>query len=130
MMARAYQDFEILVGPPTPAGYALSARGPGGDARGTLVLPINDGFTVRLSSLERLDRDAQALEYLGVQLFTMLFDGQVRDVFRASQGAIADGDSLRLVLNIAGDASAIAQLPWELLWDPDAGPLALAGIPI
>ena len=57
-----------------------------------------------------------------------LFQGAIKDVYVRSQGALAGDQGLRL-RSISTETAVIA-LPWEFLYDPDQGPLALLDAPI
>ena len=130
-MFHEYLDFEIQISPLSESRYAVSVSGPGGDASGALVLPSNDPTYLALAEqLARLDTDEAALAELGQILFQSLFQGAIRDVYIRSQGILAADQGLRLRLNIAAAAAEALALPWEFLYDPDQGPLALLDAPI
>ncbi|MFL5801727.1 MAG: CHAT domain-containing protein [Roseiflexaceae bacterium] len=130
-MFSTYLDFEIIISSPTAAGYPVVVRGPGGDARGDLTLPIADPtYQALMGQLEHLDTDEAALADLGQILFRALFHGPIKEVYTRSQGVLTDGQGLRIKLNIAASEAMAAALPWEFLHDPDMGPLALLDAPI
>src|SRR5262245_32305380 len=111
--------------------YAISVSGPGGDASGTIVLPGGEeDFQALLARLAALDTDEEALARLGQILFEALFQGPIKDVYTRGQGMLAPDQGLRLRLNIAPSDTALMALPWEFLYDPDQGPLALLDAPI
>jgi WD40 repeat protein/tetratricopeptide (TPR) repeat protein len=130
-MFSTYLDLEVIVGAPTHTIYPVIVRGPGGDAKGDLILPTADatyqGLVARLAGL---DTDETILANLGQILFHALFHGSIKEVYTRSQGMLTDGTGLRVKLNIAMSEVAVAALPWEFLYDPDRGPLALLDTPI
>ena len=63
-------------------------------------------------------------------LFQALFQGAIKDVYTRGQGVLVPDQGLRLRLNIAPSETALIALPWEFLYDPDQGPLALLDAPI
>jgi hypothetical protein len=114
-------------------------RGPGGDARGTLLPPGDDTLYRDLVSTLAAHPDetpstssgqGAALDDIGRLLFAALFQGPIRDTYVRSQGALGTGQGMRLTFNIDERAAAIGALPWELLYDPDQGPLALLDMPV
>ena len=109
----------------------MAVSGPGGDASGTLLLPTGDpGFQALIARLAALDTDEETLAQLGQLLFQALFQGAIKDVYTRGQGMLAPDQGLRLRLNIAPSETALMALPWEFLYDPDQGPLALLDAPI
>lgn len=128
----AYVTVEVAVGPLTPTGYALTIRAPGGEAQGRLTSPTADpDYQALVERLARLESDAAGLAALGRMLFNALLQGEARDVYRATQALLAEGQRLRIVLSIPAEAAPIAALPWEFLADPAApGALAVRGISV
>jgi len=125
-MFSTYLDCAISIGSSGPDGYPSVVRGPGGDARATIAPFAHDqDFQSFSAQLAALDLDAESIERAGQWLFQQLFHGPIKDVYTRSQGTLRDGQGLRLTLNIDENAPEIAALPWELLHDPDQGPLAL-----
>ena len=126
-----YSDLTVLIGAPTPDGYPVTVRGPGGDARGLLISPTADpifsGLAVRLARYDLVEAETAIL---GQMLFRALFVGQLKAIYDRSLGQLAPGQGLRLKLDIDAREQAIAALPWEFLHDPDAGALALSETPI
>jgi predicted ATPase len=105
--------------------------GPGGDASGALLLPTDDPiFQALAARLASLDTDEETLVELGKMLFQALFQGAIKDVYVRSQGALTPDQGLRLRLSIVPTETAVIALPWEFLYDPDQGPLALLDAPI
>jgi predicted ATPase len=130
-MFNQYLDFEITISAAGDARYAVAVSGPGGDASGTLLLPTDDsGFQALIARLAALDTDEETLAQLGQLLFQALFQGSIKDVYTRGQGMLASDQGLRLRLNIASSETALMALPWEFLYDPDQGPLALLDAPI
>lgn len=71
----------------------------------------------------------KTLREVGQQLFQALFTGAVKGTYRASLGAAQQfGHRLRVVLRLA--APELAALPWELLFDPDAGSYVCQDMPL
>ncbi len=146
---RQYVNLTIVFGVRNPdGGYNLSVRSPYGDAPGLLRLPTVALHSQALAAKLRLpsstplyqelaDRletfaiDEEGLTLLGKLLFGALFeDPQVRTIYDRMRGAIEnDPDKrarIRLELLDNSDATVeAARLPWEFLFDPDFGPLAL-----
>lgn len=129
---KSYADFEIAVIPAEGGRFLLKARGPRGEeGDGELRLPDADPQTqALLERLRALDLDEAALVALGRALFDTLFTGAVRDVYVRCRGALGSNEGLRLRLNIPPSAASVAMLPWEFLYDPDRGPLALLDAPV
>ncbi len=89
--------------------------------------PIFQALAARLASL---NTDEETLVELGKMLFHALFQGAIKDVYVRSQGALTPDQGLRLRLSIVPTETAVIALPWEFLYDPDQGPLALLDAPI
>jgi hypothetical protein len=127
---RSYLDFEITVTPISPSRYTLIVSGPGGEATSTLIVPDDDAYRGYVERLRRLDTDEESLVQIGQALFRAIFQGPVRDVYARSQGILSREQGLRLRLVIPPGETAIHALPWEFLYDPDQGPLALIDAPV
>jgi hypothetical protein len=128
---KEYVDFEIRISGLDGTRYTISAHGPGGDASDTFISPLaSPDYQALASQLAAFDTDEQALTALGTRLFDALFPGQIKDVYARSQGMLAAEQGLRLRLIIPASETAIAALPWEFVYDPDQGPLALLDAPI
>lgn len=128
---KSYLDFEIQIGALDATSCTVAVSGPGGEARGTLLLPGGDSsYQTLFKRLELLDTDEPTLVELGQLLFQALFQGPVRDVYTRSQGILTEDQGLRLRLHIAPTEIRVAALPWEFLYDPDQGPLALLDAPV
>jgi CHAT domain len=126
-----YAECEIEIQPRNGAIYPFSLSAPGGDARGALRLPTDDpAYQALAARLAALDTDEELLTGIGRILFDALFQGQAREVYARSQGMLRAGQGLRIKLRIAASEAEVAALPWELLYDPDLGPLALLDAPI
>jgi hypothetical protein len=127
--APAYASLALTFGPAQGgAARTVAARGPAGDARGGLALPTADPALLAL--VARGEADAESARKLGELLFGALFQGELRDAYARGQGALRQGERLRLVLDIPAEDVALAALPWELLHDPQQGPLALLGVSV
>jgi predicted ATPase len=130
-MFNQYVDFEVHISALSAARYAVAVSGPGGEASGALLLPTDDPtFQALTARLAALDTDEASLVELGQILFAALFQGAIKDVYTRSQGVLTHDQGLRLRLNIAPSEAAVIALPWEFLYDPDQGPLALLDAPI
>ncbi|HEU5085797.1 MAG TPA: CHAT domain-containing protein, partial [Roseiflexaceae bacterium] len=128
---KTYLDFEVHIGAAEADRLAVAVSGPGGEARGVLVLPVSDpGYCALTARLQRLDTDETTLVAIGQFLFDALFHGPVRDVYTRSQGVLSEQQGLRVRLHIAPTEASVAALPWEFLYDPDQGPLALLDTPV
>src|SRR4051794_31702132 len=122
-MFNQYIDFEVQISPLSASRYSVAVSGPGGDASGALLLPIDDpAFQALAARLASLDTDEAMLVEVGQILFQALFQGAIKDVYVRSQGALTPDQGLRLRLNIAPTETAVIRLPWEFLYDPDQGP--------
>src|SRR5690349_17040443 len=125
-MFTEYAECEIAIGPRNGDVYPFTVTAPGGEAHGALRLPVSDpAYRALAERLSALDTDEELLQQLGQMLYDALFQGQVKEVFARSQGMLKDGQGLRIKLRISAAESEVAALPWELLYDPDQGPLAL-----
>ncbi len=130
-MYSSYAEYEIEFQPRDGDVYPFSVCAPGGDARGALRLPSADpAYQALAARLATLDTDEELLTQLGQMLFNALFQGPVKEVLSRSQGMLEADQGLRLKLCIGAAEDAVAALPWELLYDPDQGPLALLDAPI
>lgn len=125
-----YLDIDITILPRSGEGYPFTLHTLGGDARGVFVFPDGAEFQQLQARLAALDTDETTLSEIGQKLFTALFRGQARDVLARTQGMCEPGQRLRLRLSIAAEEGKVAALPWELLHDPDAGPLVLTDTPL
>lgn len=114
-----YLDFELELDPAGSNGsYPLSVvQSPAGNARGTLTLPDPPQ---RLAQRAQQGDSADA-KALGRLLFDALFtQSGVFGSYANSVGAAdAQGKSLRIKLRVVDPA--LACVPWELLYDPQAG---------
>lgn len=133
-MPHEYVEFEFKFEPPRGDVYPFSVGGAGGDARGELRIPAGDAPLPgsELTFAQALARlaDAQALDWplqpLGEYLFSLLFQGAVRQAYDLARGAIQSSDkNLRIKISTGAQETAVAALPWEYLRDPDSGPLVL-----
>jgi hypothetical protein len=133
-MFERYVELEISVEPRRGTTYPLSVRGPGGDARGTLRLPISDPTYQQLAArLATLDTDEDSLTQIGQMLFAALFrsNAEIRSVYTRAQGTLKPDEGLRLKFDIGENEIEVSALPWEFLYDPDQiGPMATLDTPI
>ena len=127
---KSYLDFEIAIGALGADRYALAVRGPGGEASDVLSLPDDDSFAALLARLQHLDTDEDSLAQLGQALFRAVFRGPIKDVYARSQGVLGPDQGLRLRFTVPPGAARVHAMPWEFLYDPDQGPLALLDAPV
>lgn len=125
-----YLDLDIAIQPRNGDAYPFTLNAPGGDARGELRLPDDLTFQQQLARLAALDTDEVLLTAVGRRLYAALFQGQARDVLVRTQGMLGENERLRVRLEINAEEGKVAALPWELLDDPDRGPLVLFDTPI
>jgi hypothetical protein len=130
-MFTSYLNFEITIGPPGREGYPVFVHSPGGDASITLSLSNMDAnYRLRNDQLARFEVDEAALIELGQILFHSLVSGKVKEVYARTQGMLNSKQGLRMVLNIDAAQKEISAIPWEFLYDPDHGPLALLDVSV
>jgi tetratricopeptide (TPR) repeat protein len=125
-------DVELEIGPADGAsGYeVIVVRSPAGEATGSLRLDVA-GLLARRRELQAtvlasavtarsLTTMELSLREVGQALFAALFTGPVYGRYTASVAAAAErGEPLRVVLRL--HTSELAALPWETLYDPEAG---------
>jgi CHAT domain-containing protein len=126
-MPKEYALFDIRIRELSPNNYAVDVRSAlGGDASSSFIPPTGNPIYQQLAErLQRLDTDEDALVELGQILFDALFQGKLKDVYTRSQGGLKEGQGLRLRFDIDPALGEITGLPWEFLYDPDQGPLAM-----
>ena len=133
---RKLLDFDLVV-EPLDGGYRTRViASPAGEAQASLVLPFTDK-DLRILVLEvvgsigRLRRkvrrieapDRQLIENFGGQLYQALFTGPVGDCLERSRDTANSRDAgLRIRLRLPG---ALANVPWEYLYDAQHGFLGL-----
>jgi len=126
-----YVDFEVAIKPEGDNAYGLTLQAPGGTAQGKMLLPTSNTeyqeFALRLA---RRSIDEEGLTHIGSILFDVLFQGQIKEIYTRSRSMLQTGQRLRIKLNIAASDSKVVALPWEYLYDPDQGQLALLGASI
>ncbi len=128
---QSYLDFEIQIDALDADQAPVTVSGPGGEARGKLLLPATDSpIQDLIARLRRFDTDEASLTTLGQSLFELLFQGPIRDVYTRSRGLLTSEQGLRVRMHIAPAAMRAAELPWELMYDGDQGPLALLDMPV
>jgi CHAT domain len=130
-MFSEYLDCTIEIQPRNGDVYPFSIRIQGGDARGNLRLPTGDPtYQALVGKLADLNTDEEVLTELGQLLFAALFQDKVKEVLVRTQGSLRANQGLRLVLSIAPSEQEVGALPWEFLYDPDQGPLAILDMSI
>jgi tetratricopeptide (TPR) repeat protein len=120
-LSRTYADFDVLLDHPRgdccPV-HVLNA--PAGEARGDFRMPFPAAEWAAIQAqLNQGSVDEATLRGWGRQLFEALFRDQVATCLSASRAITAPGKGLRLRLRI--QPGALAELPWELLYDPQRG---------
>ncbi len=119
-MPPSYLDFKLtLTG--TPGSYTVAAQGP----RGINIDPV--ATQIDLSAVrpaveqlkDGLDLEPAALQQLGAALFDALFPRKLARAFERAYEDLPAHTELRLKLAIL--PPELADLPWELLYDPDVG---------
>ena len=133
---RKLLDFDLVVEPLDDGYRTRVIASPAGEAEASLVLPFTDK-DLRILVLEvvgsigRLRRkvrrieaqDRQLIETFGGQLYQALFTGPVGDCLERSRVTANGRDAgLRIRLRLPG---ALANVPWEYLYDAQHGFLGL-----
>src|SRR6266508_2927447 len=131
-MPSEYALFSICIRGAGSNSYTVDMQSSLGDqASGMFVPPFNNPRYQQLSDqLQRLKTDEDGLSELGQILFDALFQGMFKDIYTRSQGSLKENQGLLLRLDIDPALGQIAGLPWEFLYDPDRGPLALLDTPV
>ncbi len=135
-----YLNFDLRIDTPDAHGYPVRVtRAPAGEAIASLQLAFDEPFLVGLQTLENVrgigtnlrgtktatsapvdTSEAALAREVGGALFEALFPGEVRSRYRSSlEMARAEGKRLRVRLRV--EAPELALLPWEFLYDADAG---------
>ena len=133
-MTLAYLDFDLEIGPPTGQSYPVTVLySPAGEARATMQWTLGElALENRLKDLQIallssggvwrmvLTPAEHAVQRFGVELFDLLFTGEVRNRYDVSrERAHHAGKGLRIRLR--SQSAALANLPWEYLHDPRLG---------
>ncbi len=133
---RKLLDFDLVVEPLDDGYRTRVIASPAGEAQASLVLPFTDK-DLRILVLEvvgsigRMRRkvrrieapDRQLIENFGGQLYQALFTGPVGDCLERSRDTANSRDAgLRIRLRLPG---ALANVPWEYLYDAQHGFLGL-----
>jgi hypothetical protein len=120
-----YQEFRLTIRGPTDGRYTVVASGPGDPVQGEFVPPFNDDqlklFVLTLGRSGRGTRsfestDTVSAREFGAKLFEAVMAG---DVGQAYHDAQRQNPALRLTLSL-GEARALADVPWEFLYDKSA----------
>lgn len=127
MSALTYQTLELAVNSGGAGEYVVAVlNSPAGQARGALALPSDmSRFQQLLAALDdaRLNFSAQASSLAreaGAVLFDALFHDELRSAWDVSLRVAKDrGQGLRLQLRV--NPPELALMPWELLFDEQAG---------
>jgi CHAT domain-containing protein len=131
-MFKDYALFDIRIRNAGSEQYAIDFRSVlGGDETDSFIPPTsNPAYQQLAEQLQRFEIDEDGLVELGQLLFQSLFTGKLKEVYTRSQGRLKDNQGLRLRFDIDPALVEIARLPWEFLYDPDQGPLAMLDAPI
>jgi hypothetical protein len=131
-MLNQYALFDIRIRGAGPGSYAVEVHSDlGGDASGSLVSPTaNPTYQQIFERLQRLEITEDEIIELGRILFLALFQGKIKETYARAQGRLQEQQGQRLRFDIDPTLTEIARLPWEFLYDPDQGPLALLDAPI
>ncbi|MBN1139452.1 MAG: PQQ-binding-like beta-propeller repeat protein [Anaerolineae bacterium] len=118
-LSRTYADFDLLIGHPHRDAYPVRVLdAPAGEAQGAFILSEFDWSTIQ-AQVNGGAVSESTLRGWGRQLFEALFREGVGACFAASRAMTVQGQGLRLRLRV--ESGALAGLPWELLYDPQAG---------
>jgi hypothetical protein len=112
----------------TPGSYRVVARGLGAGATGRFTQPFTDveleNFVLKIGRRTAVRRvqspESQLAKQFGARLFSAVFEGDVREVYRSSlQEAQSVRKPLRVTLSLT-ETPELLRLPWEYLYDePD-----------
>jgi TonB family protein len=124
-VALKYDDFDLQI-EPVGDKYRVRLNGPAGQAAADFVLPFTDvevsNFLGRIGQVRRSTRRADAPELhaakeFGSKLFNAVFSGELIAQLRGSvEQSLSNDRGLRIRLRLT-DAPALADLPWEFLYD-------------
>ena len=123
----AYPEFRLRIDRGLSAGtYRVVATGSSGEALGRFKLPFSDleleNFVLKVGRTRRGKRRVESPEMelakdFGGKLFSSLFDGDVKELFRSSYDeARSENHALRITLSLTG-APELSQVPWEYMYD-------------
>lgn len=129
-MAINYLDFDLSIEPIDPVAGRYRARvltSPVGEASTEFVLPFSslevENYILKMGRPRQGVRglnssEGRAAQEFGRKLYDAIFQGEVRDCLRSSLNAVSQqtDQGLRLRLRLS-DAPALAELPWEYLYD-------------
>lgn len=135
-----YLNFDLRIDLPDDRGYPVRVLdAPAGEASDILQMAFDKPFVTSLETLERVrgvganlrsttettptpadTSEIVLAREVGGTLFEALFNDEVRSRYRSSlEMARAEGKRLRVRLRL--EAPELALLPWEFLYDADAG---------
>ena len=123
----SYSEFRLSIDrQPSAGSYRVVATSPSGEALGRFKLPFSDieleNFVLKIGRTRRGERGFESPEMelakaFGGRLFSSLFDGDVKELFRSSLAdARTENRGLRITLSLTG-AAELGQIPWEYLYD-------------
>ncbi|MFN8469744.1 MAG: hypothetical protein U0X20_29580 [Caldilineaceae bacterium] len=125
-----YLDFELKIAGQSGRYLVQVLGSPAGEASCEFQRSLTDAelenLLLKLARVRSATRQVDppelaAARKLGAELFRAAFRDTVRDCLRSSMAAAQrDGHGLRMKLRLQ-DAPELAVLPWEFLYDPDAG---------
>lgn len=128
-------EFELAIALRGEKAWATVYRAPAGEPpaavldRAALEKLLHEARRLpREPTLREVRRPSQTAASLGQRLFELAFPGEIARSFRRSLRERERGRRLHLVLRL-GEAGTLADLPWELLYDPEERmPLAASGV--
>lgn len=122
-----YSDFDLLIESSEKGYFARVLNSPAGQAGSKFSLPFSDleleNILLKIGQTRRGVRRLESPEMeltriFGKRLFEAVFVGDVRDRLRTSLNEVnRRGSGLRIRLRLS-DAPELADIPWELLFDP------------
>jgi tetratricopeptide (TPR) repeat protein len=121
-MSREYEPFVIRVDEQTGDAYPVTAEIQGASRSGSIPaeLPLlaQQEIQQAMRWLERGFMDRDYAKDFGSRLFHTLFPDAIRERFREASEQVGPEKGLRIILTLP---QALADLPWELMYDDEGG---------
>jgi CHAT domain-containing protein len=122
-----YDELKLRIEPGGETSYRVLAFGPDGStAQAIFAIPFQDyeldNFVLRVGQPRRSVRAFRASEMeeakrLGSKLFESLFQGDVREIYRAARSVADSKDrGLRVTLYLTG-VPKLMEIPWEFMYE-------------